>query len=225
MDILILRLEGMLQRWGERSQWDFRDTAAVPTKSGVIGLLSCGLGYARKDARILYLDKNLRYGVRVDRSGQLMQDYHTVTTDQKSLTAATGKPRVGGATIITPRQYLQDACFTVGLEGDIALMEECCFALQNPHWQLYLGAKSCVPSRPIFETIVSHYSTLEQALCEYPRPRRCDGTKTPYIEIEDANGSRVRHDKILQNYHREYGCRNAMVLLGGGKNATNLFGS
>ena len=37
MKLLILRLEGALQSWGERSHWDHRDTANFPTKSGVVG--------------------------------------------------------------------------------------------------------------------------------------------------------------------------------------------
>lgn len=38
MKILLLRLEGLLQSWGEHSRWDHRDSSDMPTKSGVIGL-------------------------------------------------------------------------------------------------------------------------------------------------------------------------------------------
>ena len=213
MPILILRLEGILQRWGERAQWDFRDTALIPTKSGVIGLVACAFGYARGDTRIPELDGALSYGVRVDRGGVLMQDFHTVTTDQKSMTAATGKPRVGGPTIITPRQYLQDACFTVGLQGEGAILEEIRKAIVAPHWQMYLGAKSCVPSRPLFEALTDAYGSLEQALKYYPRPSRCDSA---YIEVEDAQGSVIRYDRIQHIGNRAYGLRKARVVLGGG---------
>jgi CRISPR system Cascade subunit CasD len=41
---LFLRLEGPLQAWGERGRWSIRDSAAEPTKSGVIGLLVHGCG-------------------------------------------------------------------------------------------------------------------------------------------------------------------------------------
>lgn len=212
MPILILRLEGILQRWGERAQWDFRDTAPIPTKSGVMGLAACALGYARGDARILELDKRLCFGVRVDRGGMLMEDFHTVTTDQKSMTAATGKPRNGGPTIITPRQYLQDACFTVALQGERALLEKIRNALAAPRWQVYLGAKSCVPSRPLLETLTDEYGSLEQALKSYPRPKRHDSS---YIEIEDAQGGMIHYDRIQDIRSREYGFRKARVLPGG----------
>ena len=48
---LFLRLEGPLQSWGERGRWSVRDTALEPTKSGVIGLIACALGY-RDDTQI-----------------------------------------------------------------------------------------------------------------------------------------------------------------------------
>ena len=45
--VLVLRLEGPLQSWGERSRWDVRETADRPTKSAVIGLLGAALGLKR----------------------------------------------------------------------------------------------------------------------------------------------------------------------------------
>lgn len=35
--MLMLRLEGVLQSWGEHSRFDSRDSASMPTKSGVVG--------------------------------------------------------------------------------------------------------------------------------------------------------------------------------------------
>ena len=42
--ILVLRLEGPLQSWGENAKWDFRDSSTMPTKSGIVGLLGCAMG-------------------------------------------------------------------------------------------------------------------------------------------------------------------------------------
>ena len=50
--ILLIRLEGPLQSWGERSKWDYRDTADFPTKSGVIGMIACAMGLERTDAQL-----------------------------------------------------------------------------------------------------------------------------------------------------------------------------
>ena len=77
--LLILRLEGALQSWGENSKWDARDTAALPTKSGIVGLLACALGWARGDARIAALFDQIQVAVRADRPGVRMTDYQTVT--------------------------------------------------------------------------------------------------------------------------------------------------
>ena len=44
MNTLFLHLEGVLQAWGEESRYMVRNTAPLPTKSGVIGLLAQALG-------------------------------------------------------------------------------------------------------------------------------------------------------------------------------------
>ena len=40
--LLVLRLDGPLQSWGENAKWDFRDSSTMPTKSGIVGLLAYG---------------------------------------------------------------------------------------------------------------------------------------------------------------------------------------
>jgi CRISPR system Cascade subunit CasD len=41
---------GPLQSWGERGRGEYRDSALIPTKSAVIGLLGCTLGLADDEA-------------------------------------------------------------------------------------------------------------------------------------------------------------------------------
>src|SRR5262245_8434093 len=77
MNTLFLRLEGPLQSWSLRDHWEERSTAAEPTKSGVIGLLGCALGLHRSDERLRLLSEALRMGVRIDRQGTVLVDYHT----------------------------------------------------------------------------------------------------------------------------------------------------
>src|SRR5947209_8100666 len=77
--ILLLRLEGPLQSWGSRARWDIRDTQRAPTKSGIVGLLGCALGLPQRDPRLEELDAGLRYGVRIEAPGHVLEDYHTVT--------------------------------------------------------------------------------------------------------------------------------------------------
>jgi len=205
--ILILRLEGHLQRWGERAKWDFRDTNMIPTKSGIIGLLACAFGYKRGDTRILDLQKNLKLGIRVDKPGLLMEDFHTVTGDKGYLMASTGEKRVGSPTIITPRQYIQDACFTVALNGEEALIKKCEKYLKDPVWSIYLGAKSCVPSRPVFESITYEYSNVLEAIMKYKLSDKADKDKQNfYCEFEDGNDREkyIYHQDVFQNDPNRY---------------------
>src|SRR4029434_6713182 len=93
---LFLRLEAPLQAWGERGQWSVRDTAPEPTKSGVVGLLACALGW-QDDEPIRTLSRSLRIGVRCDFMGVSapLVDYHTVGGGYKQpqLLTAQGKPK------------------------------------------------------------------------------------------------------------------------------------
>lgn len=147
-ELLFLRLEGILQSWGERARWDTRDTASVPTKSGVVGLIACAMGIPRGDERIMQLENKLRMGVRVDNPGLWIEDYHTITGHIRN---AEGKVKKEEETKITPRRYLQDASFLVVFEGSRDIIEECRRSLKSPVWQLFLGRKSCVPTVPIYE--------------------------------------------------------------------------
>ena len=197
--ILILCLEGVLQSWGLRARWDFRDSGAVPSKSGIIGLLSCAMGIPRGDKHIIWMDESLRMGVRVDRAGLVLNDFQTVTGERGFLFRSDGAKRVGEPTILTPRQYLQDAFFTVALQGDVELLRQCATALQAPVWQIFLGRKCCPPSRPVYETIVDHFDTLDQALTEYPLCNRHANKETFYCEVEDLRGSIQRQDALRQS--------------------------
>ena len=39
---------------------------------------------------------------------------------------------------------------------------------QAPRWPLFLGRKTCVPTRPIFEDFTVRYAGLEEALHQHP---------------------------------------------------------
>ena len=143
---LVLRLEGALQSWGESAKWDARDSAELPTKSGVVGLLGCALGLERGDPALAALSAAMRMAVRADRPGTRTVDFQTVTGDP--LRNAEGKPKSTGNTIISRRAYLQDACFTVVLELEEPWRERVAAALRDPRWCICLGRKNYVPSRP-----------------------------------------------------------------------------
>ena len=58
-NLLILRLEGALQSWGENAKWDFRDSSSMPTKSGIVGLLGCAMGLERNSEVLAELAQNI----------------------------------------------------------------------------------------------------------------------------------------------------------------------
>ena len=62
--IILLKLEGVLQSWGDHSKWDYRDSADFPSKSGVAGLLACAMGMERGDPAMAELASSLRIAVR-----------------------------------------------------------------------------------------------------------------------------------------------------------------
>ena len=238
--ILLLRLEGPLQSWGSRSRWDVRDTQPEPTKSGIVGLLGCALGYERGDRRLEEeLDGGLMFGVRVEHPGRVLEDFQTVTD---FLPTAAGEFRVSGgtrsasalrsdrearpATILSPRFYLEDASFLVALEGVKSgsdLLPRCASALQRPAWTLFLGRKACVPTRPIFEALTAEYEDLEQALrhhqwsylaaCRESRSMSAaDLDRRLDAYVEDPAGALTRQDAVRLNAARQYGFRQARRL-------------
>lgn len=169
MQTLFLRLAGPLQSWGVRSHWSIRDTLHEPTKSGVIGLLGCALGLRRDDAHLRVLSDGFQMGVRVDKPGSLLRDYHT-TGGAK---AADGKPegmwsaegKRKRETDVSERSYLADASFLVALQGPAHLVDAAANALQSPVWPVFLGRKSCPPAVPVFAG-TSDYNDIWSALTD-----------------------------------------------------------
>lgn len=163
MATLLLRLAGPMQSWGTTSRFDERDSQLEPSKSGVLGLVCAALGRDRAEP----VDDlaSLRMGVRVDREGVLMRDYQTAT----GVMIATGKSDLK-RTVVSPRYYLADAAFLVGLEGaDTALLTRIHDALRNPVWPLALGRKSFPPGLPVWLPEGLADSDLKTALSAAPR--------------------------------------------------------
>jgi len=191
--ILILRLEGPLQAWGERARWNQRDTAFMPTKSALVGLIACAMGLPRGDAAIIDLFESLTVAVRADRPGIMMTDYHTVTG---IIRTADGKQRgkVGAdSTVQSWRQYLQDASFLVAITADEATLSRCCEALADPVWPVCLGRKSCIPTRPVLVGITRKYASLENVMQDYPAGERADKAPVMY-EIDSPENGYLRQD-------------------------------
>lgn len=162
MATLLIRLYGPMQSWGTTSRFDERDTQLEPSKSGVVGLICAALG--RDRAEPVEDIAHLRMGIRVDREGIPMRDYQTA---KGVVIASSGKPDLS-RTVVSPRYFLADAVFLVGLEGSRELLVQIQAALLRPHWPLALGRKSFVPSMPVYLTDALLDLSLEAALEGWP---------------------------------------------------------
>jgi CRISPR system Cascade subunit CasD len=206
---VVLRLAGPLQSWGEHSTFTERDTLAFPTRSGIIGMFAAAEGISRGQPLNRY--DPIVLTVRIDREGQLLQDFHTtgggLPRDRTVPTASGGRRPAGAGTVVTRRWYLSGAVFTAAAEGPQPLIEEITRALRAPHWQPYLGRRSCPPDQPLLlRASPDPVTDLREAV---PLPRRWadadyvpvrliteqpiqDAPVTEVSDVPDING---RHER------------------------------
>ena len=203
MPTLLLRLEGPMRSWGTRSKFDVRDTEMEPSKSGVLGLLCAAMGIDRSDWEGLEPLTRLVMGVRIERPGVLRKDYQTAQLYPDDVTTPTA---------LSSRQYLSDATFLVGLEGERELLERLDEALRNPHWPLALGRKSYLPSAPVAmpggvrNAGVRDVLKNEPAL--KPRPTVTPESLRLVFETTDASEGSLRYDVPVASFaERRYGPR------------------
>lgn len=199
MKFIKLMLNAPLQSWGERARWDIRDTASMPTKSALIGILGGCMAYPRGDNRLYDLSRKLHVAVRADRPGTVMIDFHTVQGTNGVLLNAAGNPRSKGNTIITPKQYLQNACFSVFLWGNESTLEECEYALLHPQWSAFLGRRSCVPAVPLLPTWIEA-ENIDEAVCQIlPRENKyCADLVQVQIELVEGEKARIGEQVIVR---------------------------
>ncbi|MEN8205528.1 MAG: type I-E CRISPR-associated protein Cas5/CasD [Pseudomonadota bacterium] len=164
-DHLILKLQGVMQAWGEHTFEGLRPSTNFPTRSALIGLLGACLGIDRKDqARQQELADSFQYAVRQDgmkpvwKKGDFewqlcnvikMTDYHTVKDARADYVGLKSLD-----TIQTWREYLFDATFTVAIwntENAPFSLDALQATINKPHYTPFLGRRSCPLTRPLFE--------------------------------------------------------------------------
>ena len=213
--VLLLRLSGPLQAWGVDSRFSVRDTLREPSKSGVVGLMCAALGRTR-DHPIADLAA-LRMGVRADREGTVLRDFHVAGVG--GYLKASGDVERKNV-IPGNRYYLSDGRFLVALEGDdLALLTAAHDALRNPRWPLFLGRKACPPGEPVWlRDGLRPDTALDPALREFPwlgpawvpadeRPRQMR------LVLEDLEGPQVRPDQPISFAERRFGPRRVTTRL------------
>lgn len=159
---LILRLDGPMQAWGTHTFEDFRPSSLFPTRSGLLGLLGACLGIDRRDhAGLEQLAASVEFTVRVDRSAPRpepdkpapkaavkLPDFHTVLAARKVDGSANKN------SVVTRREYLFDAAFTVAVgekSGASVSLEAIAHALRRPCFTPVLGRRACPIARPLLE--------------------------------------------------------------------------
>ena len=197
MSTLLLRFAAPMQAWGADSRFDIRKTNREPTKSGVVGLLAAALGLQR-DAPLNELTA-LRMGVRVDREGVLLRDFHMVHGEKSPY--------------VTTRYYLCDAVFLVGVfSEDEVLMRRLEEAVRRPAFPLFLGRRSCPPEGRVCLGLKE--MTLEDALTSEPSLAAHGAfqqTEQLRMVLEDPRGTARLCDMPISfsPFDRQYGYRAA----------------
>ena len=208
MKYLLLWLEGPLQSWGDSSLFDRRDTLPFPTKSGVLGLILASIGAGGEQEELLSQVNSLEhlvfaYGKEKKRGNEvdfvpvsILEDFHMIgsgyRTDDTWEMAMIPHTRGGELATNVPgnkqtyRQYLQDAVFAVicELPDDVAIQAE--VGLKAPVWPIYLGRKTCQPSKPVFRGV---FSSKEEAI----------------VALEDGSEGYTRLFRVIEGAYPDIG--------------------
>ncbi|MDN5725325.1 MAG: type I-E CRISPR-associated protein Cas5/CasD, partial [Propionibacteriales bacterium] len=187
MSVLVLRLAGPLQSWGDDSRYERRETRREPSKSGVLGLLAAAQGRRRTDPVEDLM--NLRFGVRVDQPGTVLTDYQTVHVNGYE------KPPK-----LTYRQYVADAAFVAAVEGDKTLINSLAEAIQQPAFIPFLGRRSCPVEGQILlgvessdvRTALDKQAWVASAWHRQRQPTRV--TLDAFADAEPGEPAERRHD-------------------------------
>lgn len=186
LDVLLLRFDAPLMSFGGVRVDERGVTDDAPGLSLLTGLVANALGWDHRDVRLLErLQSRLRFAVRRDRAGELLEDFQTVDLGQPCMepgwtTWHRPAGRLGASgrgTHIRYRKYWADAVFTLALTLEPASEEPTTEtvekALREPERPLFLGRKPCLPAEPILLGR-TRASTLKEAVVAAP-PARLQG--------------------------------------------------
>jgi len=217
---LMLRLDGPMQAWGTHTYEDFRPSNGFPTRSGLLGLLGACLGLERRNHHALeQLAQSLVFTVRVDRQvirpgtekpcakNMLKQrDFHTVIDARKVDGSVNKNP------VVSHREYLYDAAFTVAIEekpGAAYSLERLAHALRRPVYTPVLGRRSCPLARPLLDG----ESWIEAADAKAALSQIPPGSGLIYAEGEALANTQPLpiRDVPMHSHHRMFSVRQVYV--------------
>ena len=162
-------------------------------------MIAAAMGLQRNDdSKMLEPLSKLRFGVRVDREGKLLKDFHMVHEYKNGKMVDSH---------LTERYYLSDAVFLAAFESDSReFLEDIADALNNPVYPLFLGRRSCPITLPLIIGISDDglVDALEKAS---PLVKSNDSFRRIVYESDD--GGKVVQDVPVSfsQLHRIHGYR------------------
>ena len=216
MATLLLRIAAPLQSWGVDSKFEsLRRTERFPSKSGIVGLVASSMGRRRNEDLSDIL--SLRFGVRIDQDGELINDFHMVNASKPYL---------------TNRHYLSDAVFLVGLEGEIEFLIKIEQSINNPMFPLFCGRRSCPSSGKIVVgirecSLIDALKNEKWQASEYMQTKlKHKGSLRVYLDgTEEQIGKIIKKDIPISfdSKNRKYGYRTIIEEKVENRNNFNLF--
>ena len=227
MQALAFILYSPLQSWGDLAVGEVRNTFRYPSKSALVGFLSAALGYDRieDEQKILALNSALKFAVRLDGNDRVLAEYHTtqVPSAKKGISYRTRRNECSARelnTILSTREYLCDAVFSIFCFAKEDLLQELERKLINPERTLYLGRKSCplaVPCLPkliegvSLNAIHSQYALPDEVKKWVPQKQSGEATRIYWEDgIEpglDIAKTFTKHDDIISRARWQFGTR------------------
>lgn len=219
---LVFGLTASLGAMGELAGHERRGSLIWPARSAIIGLMGAALGIER-DGDFSALDA-LSINVAIFDAGASLRDYHTIETipsaavkNPNSRPEALRDARGRTNTAITHRDYRSSVFYGIALRGKG--LDGIATALQEPHFTLYLGRKSCPLAAPTGARIVEAVSA--EAALEYLKAPfwRKPPVQAHTLVIDDPKGEVVTDVPLdRRRWHfasRRIGLRPVSIVAGG----------
>ena len=163
MNYLKLTLSSVLQYFSDTDSIALRtnyNTSLCPTKRAIVGMIASAFGYERKDPRSKELFDSIDIKYNMINEPIVLNEFQTIRPlkSQKNYMNKYNKRNkfqtIDGSfqenrQLTKNIQFLQDAEFEVFIGGSDKLLKEIYDALRNPKYALFIGKRSCVPTKPL----------------------------------------------------------------------------
>ena len=231
-EYLVFQLYAPLVSWGTQAVGQERPTEDHPGRSALLGLLAASLGIDRSDDdQHQALSTACKFGMKLYAQGLTLRDFHTAQvppTIRATRHLYTRRDELRESklgTILSFRSYQQDSLSIVAVvsQNDQFSARKLQSALQTPHFQLYLGRKSC-PLSVCLNPQLSEAKSLKEALDTYPigeelQPLKMLENPRYYWERMDDTGLTAdyhvpRYDQPISRQRWQFGSRDEYVSLG-----------